>query len=43
MKTGVKLSQAKELPEAKRKTWNRFFPGDFRGNMDLPEPCNLMI
>lgn len=30
---GVMRSQAKELPEARRETWNKPFPRAFRGSM----------
>ena len=35
VKTEVMLLEAEELPEASRKTWNRFFPNMLRGNIAL--------
>lgn len=38
MKIGVRLPQVKELAEAGKKAWNRYFPNFFRGNITLPTP-----
>lgn len=38
VKLGAMLSQAKELPEARREAWDGSLPSFFRGSIALPAP-----